>query len=186
MKVQIALGVIVLMLMHCCLSSATAQVGQGATVNEARQVRFAEDVIMIELTHALSPSVRREREKCSFGCRGGWSALEIAIGLIGITRNDTSADALVNLLGLRLDAGGSEDRSCQILIRGRALLRHLERLQPKQIVEHCQSNFLRLRKRELSEVPDVNIEQVCYSEAEIRNNQDEFLKAIKSKVMCEE
>lgn len=185
MKAQIAFGAIVFI--GCWLMSATAaEVGQATAANEVRQVRFAEDVIMIELVHELSLSIRREREKCSFGCRGGQSALEIAIGSIGTNRSDAAADALVNLLSLRLDAGGSEDLGCQILIRGRTLLRSLRQMQPTQVADRCQSNFLRLRTRELADVADVRVEQVCHSGDEIRSVRDELLKAVKSKVMCEQ
>lgn len=184
MKMKIIFGTIVLIAYS--LSTVNAEDLQQVTVNEVRQAQFAEDVIMIELAHALSPSIRTEREKCKFGCRGGLSALEIAIGSIGVNRNDAAADALVNLLGLHLDAGAAEDRSCQILVRGQSILRRLEQLQPNKIVEHCQTSFRRLKKRELSHVRDVKVEQICHSEPEIRSAQNEFIKAIKSKAMCDQ
>ena len=182
MKARIMFGTIVLM--GCCLSSAAAQIGQAATANEIRQVRFAERVITIELARALSLSVREAREKCLMACPET-GALELAVGLIGVSRSDTSADALVNLLGLRLDAAGSEELNCQILVRGRGLSSRLARLRARQVVEHCQSTFLELRKRELADASDVKVEQVCRSEAEIRSIRDELLKAVNSKVMCE-
>ncbi len=170
------------------MSGVSLAATQGVTVeaaNEARQVRFAERVITIELARALSPSVRGAREKCLTACPET-GALELAIGLIGIGRSDASTDALVNLLGLRLDGAGSEELGCQILTRGRALSSRLERLQAKSLVEHCQLTFYDLRKRELADTPDVKVEQVCRSEAEVRRAQDEMLKAIKSKAMCEQ
>jgi len=182
MKVKIALGIIALL--SCCLSSAIAQVGPAAA-NEVRQVRFAERVITIELARALSLSVREAREKRQGACPET-GALELAIGLIGIGRSDVSADALVNLLGLRLDGAGSEELSCQILVRGRALSRRLAQLRARQLVDHCSSAFLELRKRELANVSDVRVEQMCRSEAEVRSAQAELLKAVKSKVMCEQ
>lgn len=47
-------------------------------------------------------------------------------------------------------------------------------------------DFLELRKRELADVSDVKIEQVCRSEAEIHSVRDGLLKAVNSKVMCEQ
>lgn len=183
MKAQIALGAMVLV--GCCMSSATAQAGQTATANEVRQVQFAERVIAIELVRALSLSVREAREKCLMACPET-GALELGVGLIGVSRSDVASDALVNLLGLRLDGAGSEELSCQILIRGAVLFSRLEHLQTRQVVDHCQSTFLELRKRQLRNVSDVKVEQVCRSEAEIRSVRDELLKAVKSKVMCEQ
>ncbi|MCA2937200.1 MAG: hypothetical protein IM445_21610 [Microcystis sp. M015S1] len=183
MKAQIALCAVVLI--GCCMLSATAQAEQTAAANEVRQVKFAERVITIELVRALSLSVRKTREKCLMACPET-EALELAVGLIGISRSDVASDALVNLLGVRLDGAGSEELNCQILIRGAALSRRLERLRTGQVVNRCQSTFLELRKRELADVSDVKVEQVCRSEAEIRSVRDELLKAVKSKVMCEQ
>lgn len=183
MKKQIFLSVLTLLM--CCLSAALAQVGEASSENEIRQVRFAERVVTIELVRALSPQVRSERENCLLSCPET-GALELAIGLIGINRSDVSADALVNMLGLRLDGAGSEELSCQILFQGQALLRPLEQFRPKQVAEHCQTTFLELRKRELVNVTDVKIEQVCRSESEIQDAQEKWLKAIKLKVGCEQ
>ncbi|MHA6844621.1 Imm57 family immunity protein [Ralstonia syzygii] len=181
MKMKTVLGLFALM---SSMSLAAAQGVTAEAANEARQVRFAERVITIELARALSPSVREAREKCLTACPET-GALELAIGLIGIGRSDTSADALVNLLGLRLDGAGSEELTCQVLTRGHALSNRLARLQAKPLVEHCQSIFYDVRKRELADTSDVKVEQVCRSEVEIRRVQDEMLKAIKSKAACE-
>lgn len=170
----------------CCLSMPTiAQAENALTENEARFVSFAERVIVIELARVLSPSFRKEREACFYACPET-GALELAIGLLGISNSDASTDALVNLLGLRLDAGGSEDRGCQILFKGGKLLRHLKQLEAKQIAEHCQTIFLDLRKRELANLPDVSIAQMCHSETEIQHMKNEWLKAIEAKRLCEE
>jgi hypothetical protein len=98
MKAQIALCAVVLI--GCCMLSATAQAEQTAAANEVRQVKFAERVITIELVRALSLSVRKTREKCLMACPET-EALELAVGLIGISRSDVASDALVNLCGFR-------------------------------------------------------------------------------------
>lgn len=183
MNVQTALGAIALV--GYCMLSATTQAGQAADESEVRQVQFAQRVIAIELVRALSHSVREEREKCLMACPET-GALELGVGLIGISRSNVASDALVNLLGLRLDGAGSEELNCQMLIRGALLSHRLEHLRVGQVVEHCQSTLLELRKRELANVSDVKVEQVCRSEAEIRITRDKLLKAIKSKVMCEQ
>lgn len=185
MKTRIVLILSFAMLAGFQTPLAMAQEKQTATLNEARQTRFAERVIAIELVRALSADVRTAREKCLTACPET-GALELAIGLMGIGQGKASAETLVNLLGLRLDGAGSEELSCQILIRGRSVSRPLEQLQSRQIAEHCQSLFSELRKRELAGVSDVKVEQVCRSEAEVRRVQDTFLKAVKSKTLCEQ
>jgi hypothetical protein len=172
----------VILLVSCLLPALAAE--QSSATNEVRQVQFAERVITNELARALSPSVRDARGKCSLGC-DETGAMELAIGLIGISRSDAGANALVNLLGLRLDGAGSEELSCQILTRGKSVLRRLERLRFADVVSHCQVGFIDLRKRELAQVSDVKVDQVCRSEAEIRNVRNELINAIRSRSNCE-
>jgi len=167
------------------ISLAAALDKEAATQNEDKQTRFAERVVAIQLVRTLSADVRTTREKCLLACPET-GAVELAIGLMGVAQGKASADGLVNLLGLRLDGAGSEELSCQILIRGASVLRSLEQMQPKKILEHCQSIFTELRKRELAGVSDVKVEQVCRSEAEVRKIKDSFLKAVKSKTKCEQ
>jgi hypothetical protein len=164
--------------------SLTAAKGlTAADANEARFLRFAEQLIIIELTRGLSHSVRQARERCPGTCLET-EATELVIGLIGANRSGAAADALVNLLGLRLDGAGSEELGCQIVTRGTALLSRLANLQAKSVAEHCQSIFHELKKRELRDITDVEVEQICRTEAEILKSKDEFLKAIKSKRDC--
>jgi len=102
--------------------------------------------------------------------------------LIAINRSDAAAEALVNLLGLRLDGAASEELSCQIIIRGSALSSRLERLQAKSVVESCQSTFYGLRMRD---VTDVKVERICRTEDDVRKDRDRMLMAIKSKAVCD-
>lgn len=184
MKAKIILSCTIV-LMSCGLPNATGQVADWATTNEDRQIRFAERVIAIELIRALSPIVRTAREKCPIAIHET-GALELGIGLIGVGRSDASADGLINLLGLRLDGAGSEELNCQILARGAAISPRLERLRVAQVVDRCRSTFIKLRKTVLADLIDVRVEQVCRSEAEIRSACDKLLRAVESKVMCEQ
>jgi len=151
--------------------------------NTARQLRFSEQLVIIEMVRELSPSVRQARERCP-ETRPEADATELVIGLIGINKSDAAADALVNLLGLRLDGAGSEELDCQIVTRGSALLGRLENLQAKSIAEQCRSIFHELKKRELRDITDVKVEQICGTKAEILSRRDELRKAIKSKADC--
>lgn len=153
--------------------------------NEERQVSFAERVITIELVRSLSPSVRAAKEKCGDKC-SDTGALELAIGLMGVSRSDISAKTLVNLLGVRLDGGGAEELSCQMLVRGAGVARYLKQLKPKLVIENCKSVFYDLRKREISGVADVTADQVCNSESEVDSARNEFLQAVTSGMACEQ
>jgi hypothetical protein len=165
--------------------AAFAQDTSGLQTNDARQVDFAERVVTIELVRALSPSVRKARETCSSACPET-GALELAIGLIGISRTNKGSDALVNLLGLRLDGAGSEELNCQVLIRGAPIRRRLQTLNAERIVQHCHAIFHATRKRELSQIVDVETDRVCRSEIEILSLRKEYLRAIDSKAKCDQ
>lgn len=175
----------IVLICFSCLSSAISKADEASSANEIRQLQFAENVITIELARALSHSMRSVREQCRLACPE-IGALELAIGLIGLSRTAASNTALVNLLGLRLDGAGSEELSCQLLIRGRALSRGLKQIQAREVAEHCQSTFLELKKRELANVTDVTSGQVCRSETEIQKAQDEWYTAIELKEKCEQ
>lgn len=163
----------VLLCIH--FSSINAQPTKDAITNEDRLIKAAEKTVFIELARSSSPSIQ-----------GGGGALEIAIGLIGIGRSDTASKALINLLGVSLDGAGSEERTCQFLNRGKPLLRNLEHMKVEEVVKHCQTMFSELRMRELSQVNDVNINDVCSSADSIRKAREDFISAIKSKTLCED
>lgn len=167
------------------LQPLVASSDQSITLNEERQVAFAERVVTIELVRALSPAIRGAKEKCGDAC-ADTGAAELAIGLMGVSRGEASARALVNLLGVRLDGGGAEERGCQMLNRGPDTARYLKQLKPGEVVKYCRSNFLALRKREIAGITDVTVEQVCHSESEISNARNEFLKAVTADVACEQ
>jgi hypothetical protein len=168
----------------CWISPLAAQSRPMATANEIRLVSFAERVIFVELVRSLSRSVRSEREKCLMACPGsscfGTGASELAIASMGVNRSDAAADALIDLLGFRLDGADSEERSCQIFIRRAESSRRLKDMQAGQVVRHCQALFLDMRKRELADIPDVTIDQACRSEPEILADRDEWLHAFES------
>lgn len=167
------------------LSPVLASDNQSKNLNTERQVGFAERVVIIEIARALSPSIRISKERCGEACSDS-GALELAIGLLGIDQSNASAKALVDLLGARLDGAGSEELSCQMLVRGKDVEHHLKHLNSKQIAEHCRSFFGELKKREISDIKDVGVDQVCHTESEISRTQREFLKAITSGVFCEQ
>lgn len=194
MKIKALLGFFVFFI--CGISLVLAQKMTAIEENEARHVSFAERLIIIELVNSLSPSRRKARENvskicaeihepCSHYYKGSGAELEFAIDSIGIGGGNASANALVNLLAVRLDGAGGEGLGCQIAIRGRSLLRYLERLQPKLLIEHCQSIFNELKKLELRDITDVKVEQICHTEDEIRVTRDQWINAIKSDVACE-
>jgi NAD-dependent dihydropyrimidine dehydrogenase PreA subunit len=192
MKMKIVLGLFAVM-GHTLLAAA-----QGITVadaNEARQIRFAEQIIITGIAREKSLSFRKTREHLLSACPEneqcwqvcpeiGWGS-EFAIDAIAIGKSEAAADALVNLLGLHLGSASSTSLNCQLFIRGQALSDRLERAQPKTIAERCQLAFHELKKRELRNVADVTVEQICRTEDEIRGRRDEMIAAIKSNALSD-
>jgi hypothetical protein len=195
MKIKAALGIFAFISTMPLIVAA-----QGATAADTREaslMRSAELTVIYEMARGLSRSVQETHEKllracpetetglCQVVCPhpvGSGGAIEFTIDFIGLVKSDAAANALINLLGLRLDGGASEGLSCQILIHGRALLNRLERLEAKSLAEHCQSNFYELK--ELRAISDVTVDKMCRTEAEILRRRDEFVEAIKSDTEC--
>ena len=161
-----------------------AQEPQNLAENETVQVAFAERVVMIEVARGLSKSLREVRDKCSYFCHES-SAIDLGLALIGICDSNSCSDALVRLLGLRIDAEPSEFLQCQITLRGPSLMPYLKKLDGRDIKERCKAKFIELKKRELAQVFDVQYEDICISEEKINKSRDDLIEAIKAGRKCE-
>lgn len=166
------------------IHSACAQSGEASSSGGLREIEFAERVVMNELVRALSRSTREMRAKCGAACVEN-GALELGIGLLGLSQSDAASDALINFLGLRLDGAGSEELSCQIVKRGNKFLRRLKELNAAEIGDRCRAAFLATHKRELAYVTDVTVEQVCRTPTEIQGRSEALIASIRSKAGCE-
>ena len=172
-------------LIIAAMPRASAQQERAAAANEGRQVQFAERVVMIELTRKLSMAVRLEQEKCPAGCPES-GALTLGVGSIGCGRTSKGTESLIDMIGLKLDGEGAEERTCQLLVRGRLILKQLQALDASQIASRCRSRFAQLRERELSGVADVSADSVCHAANEILGIRDEIVSAISAGQGCEE
>lgn len=139
----------------------------------------ATDYIIWALTLEKSPSVRVARERCQDYCSDHGGGIEVAIDLLGIGGPATT-DSLLDLLAVQLDAGGAESRSCQIAKRGKALVPALRKFDPVKASQWCGTTFNRLRQRELSEVNDVPVEQMCRPATEVDSDRQEWIAALGS------
>lgn len=172
-------------ILGCSLSLEASTLSDVRAENESKQVRFSERVIMAEMAKAMSPVIRFRKEQCGDACSEN-GALEVAIGLLGISKSDEASFALINLFGTRLDGAGSEDHGCQVLIRGKEIALYFSKISAKQPVEHCRETFFDLKKVEIRAVPDISIEQICRTEHEADMIRNDYLKAIVAGVKCEQ
>jgi hypothetical protein len=152
-----------------------------AVVNRSpvpREAEFATRSIIYELAVLQSASTRKAREHCDYcGDEGG--QVETTIGLLGIGGRATT-QSLLKLLSVRLDAGGAEERECQIAKRGKALVPALKQLSAAQTSNWCHQTFSDLRKRELANLRDVTAEQVCRPATEVEADRKEWIAALQS------
>lgn len=138
----------------------------------------------IELTKALSPTTRYAKSKCGSACADN-GAIEIAIGLLGVSKVDEANLALITLLGAKLDGAGSEELGCIILTRGKEITPYFSRLSSKESAAHCHETFYNLKKLELSDVKDVDANQICRTEKETEALRDSYFHAITSGRSCD-
>ena len=75
---------------------------------------------------------------------------------------------------------------CQILKRGKRILPALKQFDVARAASWCQSKFAAARRRELSDVTDTSVDQVCRPAREIGHNRDEIAAALRSSALCDE
>ena len=160
----------------CLLGGCKADRGPASTPHEADG---AARYVIYEMARSRSPTVRSARQACIDACTDGGGGIEVAIGLLGIG-NKATANTLLNMLAIRLDAGMAEARSCQIAKRGKSIVPALKRFDAVNSSAWCQSTFADLRKRELGNVSDVTSDQICRPAAEVETDRREWLAALQS------
>ena len=164
------------------IASLVALPALGAAVHRPpspREAEFASRLVVNDLALLTSPSVRREREHCRNYCGDEGGNIEMTIGLLGVGGHATT-QSLLNMLSVRLDAGGAEERECQIAKRGKALVPALKQLNATQASSWCHQAFRDLRKRELANLNDVSVEQICRPPAEVEADRKEWIAALNS------
>lgn len=149
-----------------------------------RVVNFAERLVMIQLARAMSPVIRRERARCPVCCVES-GALELAIGTIGISQTAEADAALLRLLGLQLDGAGAELLACAVVTRGSQIEQRLKSAVAAVFVSRCESEYEVLRKRELHDIGDVSVRDVCSSSEEFERKRAELIKAIEGQQPCD-
>jgi hypothetical protein len=171
-------------LLALCPIAAACQPAKAIARNESELVKFAEKVIITDIILELSERVREERHKCALGC-GASSAMELAIGTIGLAKGEAGATALMNLLGVRLDGGAAYTLSCQILLRRSQLQRRLKHFPARRAVHYCHASYAEAMSLALREVHDVPVTQVCSTEAQFEQKKADLLSAFRSRSQCE-
>jgi hypothetical protein len=157
---------------------ALPAIGAVARLPAPREAEFGTRSIIYDLALLQSATVRKVREHCAYcGDEGG--DIETAIGLLGIGGRATM-QSLLNLLSVRLDAAGAEERGCQIAKRGKSVIPALKQLSATETSSWCHQTFHDLRKRELANLPDVTAEQVCRPAVEVEADRKEWLAAFQS------
>ncbi len=159
--------------------------GHSSDVEFDPVTRFAQEVIINEQARELSHSVRLSREKCR-EVYYETGAMVLAILLLGRDKSVDSTTALINLFGVDLDGEASETFSCSILDRGNEILKRLKDMKPSEVENNCIELFNEAKKRDLLEVNDVGVHDVCRSTVEIDKHRNTYVKAIESKIYCDE
>ena len=164
------------------IASLVALPALGAAVHRLpspHEAEFAARYVVNDLALLQSPSVRREREHCRNYCGDEGGNIEMTIGLLGVGGHATTP-SLLNLLSVRLDAGAAEERECQIAKRGKALIPSLKQLNSTQASGWCNQAFHDLRERELANLNDVSVGQICRPSAEVETDRKKWIAALRS------
>lgn len=162
-------------------SFAFAGAGDVIAENKARQVSFAEDVIISEFARVLAQHVTKPALQCSQG--SAETAIEVGVGLLGIARSPESLNALVRLIALKSDGSFSEQWMCQTLLWGPEIENKLSNLNPVSTVEWCQSRLADLKRKDPS-LTGLPADLFCQTEKELEVRKQNLLNAIRSGRQC--
>jgi hypothetical protein len=148
-------------------------------------VDYAAGYIIYDLAQRSSPSVQAIRARCrdpksySNRCDDNGTSMEAIIGLLG-AGGDATTQGLLKLMAIQLDAALAEERECQIGKRGKRLLPVLRSYDANRAAKWCQAEFDALRKRELSDVTDASVAEICRPADEIERDRRQWIKAFEA------
>lgn len=117
-----------------------------ANENEVTLARFSERILLTELSYSKSKLLKKERDSCNSGCIKGLTLVDLTIGNLSINNNSVALETLVNAIVLNIDAGGTEDLDCAIVIHGSAILSQLKKFDFNRSLKNCHSVFSELKK----------------------------------------
>lgn len=158
--------------------------------NEVTLAKFSERILITELSYNKSKLLKKERDSCNFGCIKGLTLIDLTIGNLSVNNNSVALETLVNATVLNIDAGSYEDLDCAIVIHGSAILPQLKKFDFNRSLKNCHSVFNDLKKNELSNVNDVNIEDIClthneYNVKEANRHISDLINSIQMGTVCE-
>jgi hypothetical protein len=157
------------------------RVDQGFDDAEMQVVHDAERALIVDLACGQSETLRNSNDPCVYTMPG-----ELIIGLLGINRNRVSSEIFIRIMGLKTDAGYSEEFHCILALYGNELYRYLIHMNVGEVERSCKSHFYKLQEQGTKGVRDVSVEQICHTESEIERERNSWLEAIRSGVTCED
>ncbi|TBL73086.1 hypothetical protein EYY94_16110 [Obesumbacterium proteus] len=115
---------------HCYSMENNAHSKYTTIVNENEVIlaKFSERILLTEFSYSRSKLLKKERDSCNLGCIQGLILIDLTIGNLSVNNNSVALETLVNATVLNIDAGGSEDLDCAIVIHGRAILPQLKKI----------------------------------------------------------
>lgn len=153
------------------------------------QAIMAKRVIMTELAYSRSKSLNEKRRDCTPGFFCGLTIMDLAMGSLGTNKNAIAIEVLIDLIVTTVDAGASEDLDCAIIYHGYEILPQLEKFNVNDRIKRCKADFYELRKRELRQVPDITVSDVCNTGAlnlkDINDRVSGLIHAIRVRDVCE-
>ncbi|HFK6384701.1 TPA: Imm57 family immunity protein [Escherichia coli] len=153
------------------------------------QAIIAKRVIMTELAYSRSKSLNEKRQDCTPGFFCGLTIIDLAMGSLGTNKNAAATEALIDLIVTTVDAGASEDLDCAIIFHGYEILPLLEKFNINDRIERCKMDFFELKRRELRQVSDITVSDVCNTRVlnlkGINDRVSGLMHAIRTGAVCE-
>lgn len=172
---------LILFLSGLVVSCATQQAGERR--NDHDHAKYALDAIYVTILNGASP---KGRYACSnpigmtkFACIGPVKA-ELGLLVLEVGKSQSYYDALTRLVGLKIDAGLSEDFSCSLYRNKEHMKITLSKASAKDIHDGCTRDINLLIYKLRNNYSDLSAKDVCWDINMTERRLRSYIKLVKS------
>jgi immunity protein 57 of polymorphic toxin system len=151
---------------------------------ERRELKMADQAILATIAVSSSPKGRHLCSENELACVGP-SKAELGLSLIGARQTKASREALIDLLGYRLDGSVAEDYSCYVLKAGTPMKGELLKVKPESLITRCHAELDKLTRSRKATFEGSDQNAVCADFDNIKVKVKELTEGITKGAKCD-
>ncbi|QWP77212.1 hypothetical protein J5226_02055 [Lysobacter sp. K5869] len=154
--------------------------GSPAAPREVREIKMADQAVLETLALSVSPSTMYRCSKSAATCSGPNKA-SLGLALLAARNSKASLEALAQLVRYQLDGEISEDFTCHISEKGKAVAPYLINLNPERLLRRCVDDLGKFKTNSGLDIPSG---EVCSDVKTISEKKGELIEMINSRSKC--